>query len=83
MIIALSISLIIVLSIIIYGDSNYKSRQDSQKNIMIVLSEATATQVPLPKSEVLSYFHLHVSEHYILGPDSFLKRRLPDNNRTE
>lgn len=73
MIIALSISLIIVLSAIICGVSNYKSRQDSQKNIMIVLSEATATQVPPPKSEVLSYFHLHVSEHFILGPIVFLR----------
>lgn len=73
MIIALSISLIIALSIIIYGDSNYKSRQDSQKNIMIVPSEATATQVTLPKSESLNHFHLHVSEHFILGSSGFPK----------
>lgn len=83
MIIALSISLIIVLSIITYGDSNYKSRQDNQKNIMIVPSEATATQVTLPKSESSSYFHLHISEHFILGPSGFTKRRLHNNNRTE
>ena len=71
MIIALSISLIIALSIIIYGDSNYKSREDSQKNIMIVPSEATATHVTLPKSESLSHLHLRVSEHFILGSDGF------------
>ena len=73
MIIALSISLIIALSIIIYGDSNYKSREDSQKNIMIVPSEARATQVTLPKSESLSYFHLHVSQHFSLGSNGFPK----------
>lgn len=73
MIIALSISLIISLSIIIYGDSNYKSREDSQKNIMIVPSEATATQVTVPKSESLSYFHLHISERFILGSSGFPK----------
>ena len=83
MIIALSISLIIVLSIITYGDSNYKSRQDNQKNIMIVPSAATATQVTLPKSESLNYFHLHISEHFILGPSGFTKRRLHSNNSTE
>lgn len=73
MIIALSISLIIALSIIIYGDSNYKSREDSQKNIMIVPSEATATQVTVPKSESLSYFHLHDSERFSLGSSGFPK----------
>ena len=73
MIIALSISLIIALSIIIYGDSNYKSREDSQKNIMIVPSEATATQVTAPKSESLSYFHLRISERFILGSSGFPK----------
>ena len=73
MIIALSISLIIALSIIIYGDSNYKSREDSQKNIMIVPYEATATQVTVPKSESLSYFHLHDSERFILGSSGFPK----------
>ena len=73
MIIALSISLIIALSIIFYGDSNYKSREDSQKNIMIVPSEATVTQVTVPKSGSLSYFHLHISEHFILGSSGFPK----------
>lgn len=76
MIIALSISLIIALSIIIYGDSNYKSRQDSQKNIMIVPSEATAIQVTLPKFRSLSYFHLHVFEHLILGSNGFPKEEV-------
>lgn len=76
MIIVLSVSLIIALSIIIYGNSNYKSRQDSQKNIMIVPSEATETQVTLPKSESLCYFHLHVSAHCILGSSGFPKEEV-------
>lgn len=40
---------------------------------MIVPSEATATQVTVPKSESLSYFHLHISERFILGSSGFPK----------
>lgn len=43
---------------------------------MIVPSEATATQVTLPKSESLSHFHLHVSEHFILRSSGFPKEEV-------
>jgi hypothetical protein len=71
MIITLSISLIIALSIIIYGDSNYKSRQDSQKNIMIVPSEAISNSSNTANAREFSYLHLHVCDHFILGSTGF------------